>query len=170
MTENIEEQNLKKLQAVKNTYILYVLGGVCAFVPFGFISVFGVFCLLAGGIMAYYFKSLTNETDLVYREQSRWLIRTFWLANLVAFPLAAIVNVLLVMQFTEFDEIIMSGISGGYGTDMSSAYNDVVNFQQNQMGTLFLITLVSYGPLLLWWLHRCQKGWRALKQGTPELF
>ena len=169
MTQNLEKLEKKKFEGAQNTYILYAIGAVAAFIPQDFISVFGFFCVIAGSIMMYYFKSLVEESDLVYASQASWLSRTFWIGSLVTFPIAALFNGALVAYFTNYDEIIIRGMNGGYGTDMMGMYNDVMALQNELAGTLFMISCLSYGPALIWWLLRCQKGWRALKKGTPEI-
>jgi len=161
MTETTKDEKLR--EKANNGYILLGVGGIMAFLPYTFIVICGLFAVIAGIIVSYNLRKSAEESNRLYQTHATWQIRTFWIANLVVFPVAMIINAILVSKFTVIGEIMNNALSGGYGMDISRLQSDFLVAEASASKNLILIKLATYGIALVWWLKRCYTGWTDLK-------
>jgi|GEM_PF-1640271 len=151
----------KNTERARNIYALFALGGVSSFSGITFLILCGTLAITVGIFMAYSGRRKTEDPML--ETHFTWQIRTFWIGNLVIVPVAMILNLYLLYQFTDIDVMLNTAASGGYGMDVVKMQETMIAFEKENGLTLLTIKLVTYGLALLWWLSRCGMGYKALK-------
>lgn len=151
----------KDKERARNIYILFALSGIFSFSGLTFLILFGTLAVTFGIFMAYSGRRKTE--DPILKTHYRWQIRTFWIGNLVIVPLAMVLNLYLLYQFTDIAVMIDTAASGAYGMDVVQMQQTMLSFEQENAMTLLGVKLITYGLALLWWLSRCWMGYKALK-------
>lgn len=165
MTEIAQTPEFKRIRAV---YLLMMLGAAACFISGGIVFLLGMIAVFAGIVIAYSYRKKTE--DIVYKSHYDWQIRIFWIGNLIVFPVAMIINAVLIYYFTDFAGLITSAMSGSYGMDIARMESDMVAFQQENMVEMMIIKWATYGLALVWWIERYAKGYRLFQKHTivPE--
>tara|TARA_B100000686_G_C16763300_1_gene960143 strand:+ start:1632 stop:2168 length:537 start_codon:yes stop_codon:yes gene_type:complete len=143
-------------------YALLAFGAAACFISYGIIFLAGLLAVTVGIIMAY-FERKRQESPL-YHSHARWQIRTFWIGNLIVFPVAMIAHFILIYMFTDFDTMVTSAYSGQYGMSVSQIEADILAFQEANLIEMIAIKWATYGLALIWWTKRLYDGYRLLKK------
>lgn len=158
----------------RNTKIAFVLlfGSLfLTLIPFSVASFFSLLlsiCTLSG---IYSMRSLAEEDSLVENHMN-FLIMTFWRVALFVF-ITSIFATFFLLIFANYDKMdvcvrqidhfaigaALSRNGGNFGDffDRCSAF-----FLKNNAGQLRATSFIAFGPVLLYLLYRCQKGWKYI--------
>ena len=161
----LTDPNTVEFKRSRLIYALFAFGMIACFVSYGIIFLSGFIALLFGIALAY--RDRKREKNTIYLAHQNWQILTFWLGNLVAFPIAMIAHFIAIYIFTDFSVLVTEASSGNMGTDIAAMETRYIAFQTENLPTLVLTKWLTYGLALLWWLYRCNFGYRQLKKGLP---
>ena len=142
-------------------YILYPISIVCQF--FQTTLFFGLFLLL----IVYGFnvsqKRRASVKDTVFENHLIWLLRTFYISTGVYFPIAMVIATYLVTKYTD----ILSIGSSVDASDSEALMSSIQNFMSGEMSKMFIISIATFAPVVLWCFRRYWVGFRLLRQEKP---
>ncbi len=147
-----------------NIYVLYCVGAVAAFMPHLYLMLFGVITVTVGFGMMYNFRGKVKDTPIL-SGHARWMIRTFWIANLAIFPLAMIASATFTALFTNYYDAMYDVMMSGTITSFGALEAQMLPAVEADFNKLMIIKVGTYGIALAWWLWRYTKGLKLLKAG-----
>lgn len=175
------DAEVKKLSALdqqdkdfRNTKIAFVLlfGSLfLTLIPFSVASFFSLLlsiCVLSG---IYSMRSLAEEDSLVEDHMS-FLIMTFWRVALFVF-ITSIFATFFLLIFANYekmdvcmrqiDYIAFGAIRSGDGHNFGRLFDYCSRlFLKNNGKQALATSIIAFGPVLVYLLYRCQKGWKYI--------
>lgn len=119
----------------------------------------GMLGMLVALIITYVKQPSAKGTP--YETHIQWMLRTFWIGGGVYLPVVTVIGFLFVYPSIDTNAIQESLLSGEI-TDPNQIYD--ILLRDNKM-LMIGSALATMGPFMAWWLWRCWKGYKALKDG-----
>lgn len=158
MTENSKPDDLRKRCLM--LYGIYAVSAVLQVSDDVYMLGLSLLTLAIAGHMSKSKKEAAEGTP--YASHLRWLYRTAWIASCVAIPVNLGLSAGLIWTFTDIGSI-MDKMNG----DPEALINAVQAYMQDNMSRISVFNMLGAAPPTLWWIHRCWRGYRLLKEDKP---
>lgn len=119
----------------------------------------GSIAIIIALIIAYRKRKISGGG--IYESHFHWLIRTFWVGGSVYLPIITVAAAVAAYFMVDMSVLAQSMDYGASEEELKAL------FMKENGGVLTIITLSSMGPFIAWWLSRCWRGYKFLKNGQP---
>lgn len=143
-------------------YALYA-ASLLSFATDTMISLIGLAAGITGICAAYARRPALRHTH--YESHMTHLIRTFWIGGGVWFPIATVIAAFVI--YTYGNASSLDAVLSGQAVDITSITAMTNQYLADNHVLLSTTLLSTFGPVALWWLWRCFKGYRLLGSGKP---
>lgn len=140
--------------------ILYAVFALASLIQFSSETMtIGTIALLIASFVAS--RKRKKTTGSIYESHFHWLDRTFWIGGGIYFPILTLLGIPFLWSNSDLDQV-MSAVENGASTEELQSI-----FMASNGSTLINTSLVMYTPFLVWWLRRCWRGYKHLKNDEP---
>lgn len=144
----------KDVAIIKAIYVIYAIALLLFWLPYGFAMIASFLLLTIGIILPYsYIKKTDND---IYNSHYRWQIRSFWIANVLLFPIAILIMVVVVISYGDM------GAFANLTTNLD-AENAVKQFISDNFKLLITTMFATFVPAMIWWYGRIYIGYKNIK-------
>jgi uncharacterized membrane protein len=156
VNDNVNKERLARLCAG-----LYCVYAAVAFLQAPVMAMaVGTAALLVAVAVAYVKRRTAEGT--IFESHLRWLIRTFWIGGAVYLPVVTVLGSVAFVTSMDMRAIVAAMENGN--EDIAQLSRLLVESNASLVNKL----RVAFGmPFVLWWLWRCWKGFKFLKEGKP---
>lgn len=162
MNEVIDSKTNEQLRHICiMIYALYALSSILQFHETTLIP--GLLTILVAVSLNLSKNTKATAKGTIFESHLRWAFRTFWIGSFILLPIAVAISTGLILTFTSVSTIASPDIVA----DSQALMNAIHSFLNDDIGTVMLLSFVTMGPLLVWWLRRCWLGYKALQKDKP---
>ena len=155
-----DEKNLRQLCLM--LYGLYV-ASLLSFCGDTAVSVLGTIAGVVGVTLAYAKRKTAKHTP--FESHMHYLIRTFWIGGGVFFPVATILAAALIFGLSDLTSIYNA--MSQEGLDILAVVKLIRQYLTDNNMLLISVLAATFGPIALWWVWRCWRGYLLAREGKP---